>query len=739
MSDNDEGLGPTDSVARLLAMGLCHHQAGRLDDAERAYRRVLAHSPEHANALHLLGVIAHQAGREEMAIDLIGRAIIRNDRIGVFFSNRGVAQLSLNHFAEAAADCRRAIALDSRSVGAYNTLGKALQAQGLWQQGASCHRQCLVLKPDHAEAWRDLGVALHESRRPEDEARCYRRALRLDPSAAMAAFGLGALLRDQGRYQDAIALFRHVLCLAPHHVEAWNNLGTLLSEGSQVGAATVCLQRAIWLRPEEARAYYNLGNALRDGGRPDRAADCFQKALQLDPEHGKASAQMVNVRRMGCDWRQTQDEESKLLAAIRQDRIAVPPILPLSLPSVTPDDQLLCARRWADYCARDVTVLPPRWRDASRGRLHLGYLSADFRSHPVAHLAVELFESHDRTRFQVTGYSIGPDDKSPLRARLESAFERFVDLRTASHAEAAAIIRADEVDILIDLSGYTQYARPQIPAFRPAPLQVNFLGFPGTMGTDVIDYIIADPVVAPMDQARFFAEKIVHLPGSYQPNDSRRPIASDTPNRADCGLPETGFVFCCFNNNFKITPDVFTVWMRLLGAVPGSLLWLLAANEVACTHLRREAQARGVAADRLIFAPRRSLPEHLARHRHADLFLDTLPYNAHTTASDALWAGLPVLTCTGTTFAGRVSASLLTAAGLPELITPSLPDYEKLALRLATSPAQLADLRRRLADNRRTAPLFDGVLFARHLEMALEIMWRRWCDGLPPEAFAVDG
>ncbi|HXP95166.1 MAG TPA: glycosyltransferase, partial [Telmatospirillum sp.] len=349
-----------------------------------------------------------------------------------------------------------------------------------------------------------------------------------------------------------------------------------------------------------------------------------------------------------------------------------------------------------------------------------------------------LFDSHDRARFQVTGYSIGPDDNSPLRRKLETAFERFVDLRPYSHADAAAIIRADAVDILIDLTGYTQYARPQIPAFRPAPLQVNFLGFPGTMGTDVIDYIIADPVVLPMDQACFFSEQIVHLSGCYQPNDSRRMIAEHTPSRTDCGLTEIGFVFCCFNNSVKITPEVFAVWMRVLRAVPGSLLWLLASNPIVRDNLRREARNAAVEPDRLVFAPRRPLPEHLARHRHADLFLDTLPYNAHTTASDALWAGLPVLTCTGPTFAGRVSASLLMSAGLPELITQSLADYENLALRLATNPALLNALRQRLADNRRTTPLFNGATFARHLETAFDIMWRRWCAGLPPEAFTVD-
>jgi predicted O-linked N-acetylglucosamine transferase (SPINDLY family) len=369
--------------------------------------------------------------------------------------------------------------------------------------------------------------------------------------------------------------------------------------------------------------------------------------------------------------------------------------------------------------------------------LTIGYLSADFHSHATAMLVAELFEKHDRARFSIIGYSYGPDDGSQMRRRVVSAFDRFVDLREASFSDSAKRIATDGVNILVDLKGYTQDARTEIMALRPAPIQVNYLGYPGTMGADFIDYILVDEFIVPPDQQPFFTEKLVHLPGCYQVNDSQREIAPRTPSRAECGLPEKGFVFCCFNNNYKITPEMFGVWMRLLIGVPGSVLWLLEGNRWSPDNLRREAEARGVAADRLVFAPQFSPAEHLARLRLAELFLDTFPVNAHTTASDSLWAGCPLLTIAGTTFVSRVAGSLLRAVGLPELITTSMAEYEALALRIATNPAQRAELRARLAANRITSPLFDGGRFAATIERAYTTMWQRHAAGKNPSGFRV--
>ena len=400
--------------------------------------------------------------------------------------------------------------------------------------------------------------------------------------------------------------------------------------------------------------------------------------------------------------------------------------------------QLQCARNYID----DKVPLVPRpfWTGATwrHDKVRIAYLSADFHRHPTAYLMAELFERHDRSRFEVIGVSFGVDDKSDMRRRLVAAFDQFYDVRRKSDQEVAKLLHDLQVDIAIDLKGYTQDSRPGILAYRPTPIQASYLGFPGTMGAEFIDYIIADKTVAPFEQQPFYTEKIVHLPDCYQVNDTKRNIAERTPTRQEAGLPEEGCVFCCFNNNWKITPEVFSVWIRLLHAVEGSVLWLFRDNESAERNLRKEAQARGIDPARLVFAGRLPLEDHLARHSLADLFLDTLPYNAHTTASDALWVGLLVLTCMGNAFAGRVAASLLNAIGLPELVTHSIEDYEALALRLAKDPSLLEGYRNRLAANRLTHPLFDTDRFRRHIEAAYLQMWEIWQRGEQPRSFAVE-
>jgi predicted O-linked N-acetylglucosamine transferase (SPINDLY family) len=405
--------------------------------------------------------------------------------------------------------------------------------------------------------------------------------------------------------------------------------------------------------------------------------------------------------------------------------------------SDSPHDQLLCSRTWArDKCPASPV---PIWKGERyrHDRIRVAYLSADFRMHPMSYLIVGLFEHHDRGRFETIGISFGPDDRSEIRTRVKGAFEDFIDVRSKSDLEVARLMRELEVDIAVDLMGYTQYDRMGILALRPAPVQVSYIGFPGTMGADFIDYILADRFVIPEEHHACYTEKVVYLPDTYLANDSKRVIADRTPARAEAGLPEQGFVFCSFNNNYKISPPVFDVWMRLLDKVEGSVLWLLESNAVAVRSLRQEAANRGIAPERLVFAPIVKVEEHLARHRLADLFLDTLPYNAHTTACDALWAGLPVVTCLGTTFVGRVAASLLNAIGLNELITRSLEEYEALALELATNRKRLAGIKSKLAQNRETYPLFDTDRFRRHIEAAYTTMWERSQRGQPPESFAV--
>jgi predicted O-linked N-acetylglucosamine transferase (SPINDLY family) len=465
------------------------------------------------------------------------------------------------------------------------------------------------------------------------------------------------------------------------------------------------------------------------------ASEAHDRAFDLNPNLKYLPGERLHTKQMLCDWSDYQSECRRILDGVKQDS---PVIVPFSFLSVTasPEDQLRCAR---SYVAREIdTAIKPLWNGEkySHERIRVAYLSPDFREHPTSYLMAGLFESHDRNRFETMAISfIRKDD--PMQRRLHGAFDRFVDASELSDGALATMLREAEVDIAVDLAGFTRGNRIKILAARPAPIQVNYLGYPGSMGAGFIDYLIADEILIPDDHASFYSEAIVRMPHTYQVTDDRRVISAAKISRRDAGLPENGFVFCSFNNCYKINPEIFDIWMRLLRRVENSVLWLIETNAVGMDNLRREARNRGISPERIVFAPKVGQSEHLGRHRLADLFLDTLPYNAHTTASDALWAGLPIVTCLGSTFAARVAASILKAIDLPELVTDSLASYEALALKLAEEPNLLQQIRAKIADNRQTQPLFNTRSFTADLEQAYSEMWRRSQAGHPPKSFRV--
>jgi predicted O-linked N-acetylglucosamine transferase (SPINDLY family) len=593
----------------------------------------------------------------------------------------------------------------------------------------------LQAAPDQPQALHLMGIAAFQKGYPGEAVELLRRAVGCDPHLAVAWSDLGNVLAHRGMLAEAAASYRRAIADAPDFAGAHNNLGNVLEMTGSLEEAVACYGTAVGLRPDYAEAFRNLGSALRRLGRPDEAVAALRAALATNPGLAAATAQLAYQLKELCDWNQLDGLTAELIELVEAGSRAVNPFVFLSL-DTTPAQQLLCARRWA---AAQLGAAGQR-AAASKGddRITIGYLSADFQEHATAHLIAELFRLHDRRRFRVIGYSYGRDDGSAARRRLRESFDRFEDLLDCSHAESAARIKVGGVDILVDLKGYTTDARPEILLLRPAPVQVSYLGYPGTMGSDAWDYVLVDPVVAPANEQPYFTEQLVHLPDCYQVNDRRRPIATRVPARAECGLPEGALVFCCFSSAYKITAPMFDIWMRLLAGVPGSVLWLLEASGTAMANLRREAESRlAGGAARLVFAPSLANPEHLARLAVADLFLDTLPYNAHTLASDALWGGCPVITCAGGTFAGRVAASLLRAAGLPDLVTQTLAEYEAVALELALDPDRLRAIRGRLAGNRLTTALFDSGRFTLHLESAYETMWRMHLAGLPPRPFVV--
>lgn len=585
---------------------------------------------------------------------------------------------------------------ESRFTDALGPLAEAaqrLQRRGVGYRLGHCH------------------LALGDLARAEE---VLRREAQAYPESANAHNTLGVVLVNQGRTAEALNAFRAALRADPTHAEANNNAGNALHALVRDEEALPYLQRAVSAQPQLADAHMNLGLVLHALGRYDEAVAAFGRVLELAPRTPYALGAMVWSKLFACDWRDLDAQ----IAALRA-QVSELPAAPFTLIAVS--DDLEEQRQAARLHLRQSTAPdpPPAVGRYSHPKIRVAYLSADFHQHATAQLMARLFELHDRGRFEVIGVSCGGDDGSAMRQRLVRAFDRFIDAREMRDADAARALRQLEVDIAVDLKGHTAYSRMSILASRPAPVQATYLGYPGTTAAPYIDYVLADRVVIPPEHQRFYTEKVIYLPDSYQVNDATVEIARSTPSRAELGLPERAFVFCCFNNIFKLLPRMFDVWMRILAARPGAVLWLLEPHAGAKRSLVAAARARGIDPARLVFAPRAPLAEHLARQRRADLFLDTLPYNAHTTASDALRAGLPVLTCLGSTFAGRVGASLLHAVGMPELVARDLPEYERMARALSADA-----LKEKLARNLAAAPLFDSERTTRAIEAAYEEMLR---------------
>ncbi|WP_158808116.1 tetratricopeptide repeat protein [Beijerinckia sp. L45] len=654
----------------------------------------------------------------------------------------GTALTGANNLAQAAKAFQTAITRDASHAAGFSGLAGVLIKQGLFDQALEPAQAALALSESVPQAALHIMAArIHCELGHLDAAlAALSCAIGLEPENAEAYLALGILYEQQGKPIEAFHAYQKTLSLKPHDAAAYNNLAGVLVTLDRLDLAIAAARMAVALKPDNPDVYLNLGLALRLHRDEEEALATYKTIVALKPDHGKALVELCHHRQHACDWDGLPAQQEAAAAhSYRKGEIVSP--FAVMTASASPHDQLLCARAWGQRFGNlPGAPLRPYARIASarpQRRVRLGYLSADFYHHATAMLIVGMLEEHDRTRFELFGYSLGADDGSPLRQRLVATFDTFVELRTLSDEAAARRIYDDEIDILLDLKGFTQNARVKILAYEPAPIQVNYLGFPGTMGLPFIDYIIADAHVAPLDHEAFYDEKIVHLPHCYQPNDRGRVVSDTIVTREDCGLPEAGFVFCCFNSPYKITPDVFDIWMRLLRDVPGAVLWLLEPNRQAAGNLRREAAARGVTADRLVFAPFVTADTHLARLRLADLFLDTAPVNAHTTASEALWVGLPIVTYSGETFASRVAGSLLRAIDLPDLVTTSWVDYEDMALRLATDQQSLSQIRDRLQVARLKSPLFDTVRYTRNFERALLHMVARRDAAQAPEAFAL--
>ena len=687
-------------IYSLIAQATQSLQRGDFSGAEKSLKQVLRDEPDNPRALTMLGMALVQQGKLEDSVSPL----------------------------------LKVTKVEPANLGTHYTLANVLLLLGQHERALEFHEKALVLDPKGYWIHINYGISLSRLSRQDEAIAHSKTAIALQGSHPAGWSNLGNSFRETGNFAEAIAAYDQAISVAPDFAEAYYNRGIALYGLKQVEAAIASYNRAIALRPDYAEAYFNLGDLLREQRMIGPAIETYGKLYAFSPDFSIVKGQLLHTKLDGCDWQGVENLHRTIEQDIRSNKKVVQPFV---YQAISQSEALLrqCAEIYSRAC------FPAHQTEKAhvhrKNKINIGYLCGEFRHQATALLMVNLFELHDKSQFNVFAFDSGWNDKSETRQRLEAAFDEIVDISTATDEQACEQIRRREIDILINLNGFFGFVRQGIFARRPSPIQVNYLGFPGTIGADYIDYLVADQAVIPESSRHYYSEKVVYLPDCYQVNDRRRPIADKQFSREELGLPVGRFVYCCFNNNYKISPSTFDGWMRILKAVDHSVLWLLQDNAAAVTNLKKEALLRGVDPDRLIFADRWFLTEHLARHQQADLFLDTLPYNAHTTASDALWAGLPVLTCVGQTFPGRVAASLLKAIEMPELIAHSQAEYEALAIALATHPGKLLALRKKLSENRLTTPLFDTLLFTRHLEAAYERMVERDMAGLAPDHLSV--
>ena len=754
----------------LVSQAVQNLRAGNLTMSERLLQEALRVDPDSFDALHTLGVLYSMQGRPVQAVPMFRRAVARNAASGLAHFNLAVALSTIGDSRGALPCYERAAQLSPRDPDVWVNYGVCLFALERYAEAVDCYEQALSLDSNHVAAlvnqgaalakllrhtealeqlerarelnpaqpaiWANLGMALRALHRPDDALAYFDRALHLDNAHAETWSHKANALFDLMRYDEALVHYERALQLESDNPDVWYNKGYTQSRLKQFAAALESFDRAISLAPGNADTWYKKANTLIEMRRHDEALLCFDEAVGINPDCEYLLGDRLSSKMAVCNWTDTERQTQELIENVLQGRNAATPFTLLSVCD-DPAVHQIAALRYAEKFPEDAS-LGQLSKRVPGPKIRIGYFSNDFHMHATAFLTVGVFESHDRGLFEITAFSFGPNRSDEMRLRLASAFDQFIDVSGRSCKEIAQIARDHEIDIAVDLQGYQTQHRTGIFACRAAPIQVSYLAYPGTMGTSYIDYLIADRMVVPDEMRNQFSEKIVYLPDTYQPNDGHRAISSKRFTRQELGLPDDAFVFCCFNTSYKITPEVFGGWMNILRASDNSVLWLYDGGSEVVRNLRAAAVRHGIAPDRLVFAGYMDLPEHLSRHRAADLFLDTFPYGAHTTASDALWAGLPVLTRNGASFASRVASSLLKAVHMPELMVSSQSEYERLAIELAASSSRIAHLKQRLAAQLPKVPLFDTVRYTSKLEAAYQAMYQRYQADLSPEAIVIE-
>jgi predicted O-linked N-acetylglucosamine transferase (SPINDLY family) len=718
-----------------LNKGVALKELRKYEEAIVHYDKALTLKPDYAESWSNKGVTLHELKKYEEAIVHYDKALTLKPDYAESWSNKGVTLHELKKYEEAIVHYDKALTLKPDYAESWFNKGVTLHELKKYEEAIAHYDKALALKPDYAEAWSNKGNTLIELKRYEEAIAHYDKALALKPDYAEGWSNKGVTLHELKLYHEAIAHYNQALTINSDYVEAWSNKGNTLIELKRYEEAIAHYDKALTINSDYAEAWSNKGVTLHQLKRYDEAISHYAKALTLKSDIDWASGDLLHTKMKICDWSDLADSIDIISKQILANEKAIQPFSLLAL-----NDDALLHKKTAEIYIQSKhpfnRALGSISKPTQNKKIRIGYFSVDFKNHPVAFLIAQLFETHDRDKFETYAFSL-VEANDEMRGRLIKSFDHFINVEAQSDAQIAQTSRSLNIDIAIDLTGFTHDSRTGIFSYRAAPIQVNYLGYPGTIGADYMDYIIADKTLIPSESQACYSEKIVFLPNSYQVNDRKRIISDRQFTRQELGLPENGFVFCCFNNNYKILPATFASWMKILKRVEGSVLWLLQDNLWVVENLKKEASTHGIDTNRLVFAGRMPPSEHMARHRQADLFLDTLPYNAHTTASDALWAGLPILTLMGRSFASRVAASLLNAIGLPELITTTQEEYESLAIELAKNPQKLADVKFKLNKNRLTAPLFDTPLFTKNLEEAYIKMYEQYHAGLEPENISI--
>ena len=719
-----------------LNYGKALSNLARDEEAVTIYDRALAINPHYVEAWLNKSNTQYALKLYEKALVSYDQVILLSpDNVGAQI-NKGATLCALGRYQEAIDYFDGLISHQLDFAEAWLNKGSALQGLNRIDEAIICFDQAIKLKPDYAEAWSNKGTALYMLKRYGEAIEHCEKAITIYPHLHEAWINKGAALQAIQHHQQAIVCYDQALTLKPDYAPAWSNKGVTLNELKLYEEAIAHYDKALTLKPDYAEGWSNKANALNLLRRHDQAAQCYFKALELSTSQSYLLGQAHHQMMLICDWRDYEKITQQIFGHLEQgEKVAEP----FGFQGIAQSEELLqkCAQIYSGDKFPALGNLASQAQYAHQ-KIRIGYLCGEFREQATTILMARIWELHNRSQFEMVAFDNGWNDHSGYRTRIEEAFDKVIDISRLSDLEAAKRIQEEEIDILVNLNGFFGLSRQGVFAYKPAPVQVNYLGFPGTIGAPYMDYLIADKTVIPQESYQYYVEKIAHLPNSYQANDNLRAISPRTFTKAELGLPEDSFVFACFNNSYKITPTTFNLWSRILSQVPNSVLWILVDNLIAKENLKKEAIARDIDPDRLVFADRLEPSEHLARHRLADLFLDTSPYNAHTTASDALWSGLPIITLQGTAFPGRVATSLLRAVGLEELIANTEEEYVLLAIELALHPEKLKAIKERLANNRLVMPLFNSSLFTQQIEAAYQVMYERHQAGLMPDHIEVE-